>query len=242
MSFRSNLVAQKITAEAEDYLTRNFKEVADREEALANLRSLYGKLGPAINGYPTWHPLLRSQPQPAIETTPNERCGYEGLDHTVCFRNGFITCPYSRGKDVIESVNRMNETAWYSRRYPGSETPGAPEVRLEATILPFKLYHPNATAIMVVCDWDESQLEEDGTIEPQTVFSLLLEREGAEWRDAEYAEPWETMRPYLLGTPCGARSSLFVNQNTGQAIKTVYKTLINAGASGKLDKVRGKIR
>lgn len=241
MSFRANLDAQKNIASTEDYLTRRFTDAAERAEVLANLRALYDELGPPIDDYPTWHPIVRNQPRPVIETTPSEKCGYQGLDHTVHFRNGFITCPYNDGDEVIASVKKINEISWISRK-TDFDPYGAPEVILVARKLPFKLFDPDTTAVMVLCNWDESQLEEDGTIEPQTVFSLFLEREAPEWRGAEYAEPWETMRPYLLGRPSGARSSLFVNQNTGQAIKTVYTTLINAGASGKLDKVRSKSR
>ena len=48
------------------------------------------------------------------------------------------------------------------------------------------------------------------------------------------AETWRTMSPYFLGRPHGGRSSLFVNQETGQAMKTVWTALINSGVFGPI--------
>ena len=39
---------------------------------------------------------------------------------------------------------------------------------------------------------------------------------------------WEDRLPYLLGEPHGQRSSLFVNQETGMAMKKVYQSLVLA--------------
>lgn len=40
------------------------------------------------------------------------------------------------------------------------------------------------------------------------------------------------MRPYILGSPHGRRSSLFVNQESGQAMKKVWEALIASGMFG----------
>ncbi len=42
------------------------------------------------------------------------------------------------------------------------------------------------------------------------------------------------MRSYFLGAPHGARSSLFVSQETGQGIKKVWETLIYTGRFGPI--------
>ena len=63
---------------------------------------------------------------------------------------------------------------------------------------------------------------------------LLLEKELPMWKWADVAETWETMRPYFLGNPHGARSSLFVSQETGQAMKKVWNALINTGMFGPI--------
>ena len=64
--------------------------------------------------------------------------------------------------------------------------------------------------------------------------SLMLEEEVPCWREAQLAETWETMRYYILGSPHGSRSSLFVNQETGQALKNIWKALIHTGMFGPI--------
>lgn len=63
---------------------------------------------------------------------------------------------------------------------------------------------------------------------------LLLEKELPCWRSAEVAETWETMRTYFLGRPHGSRSSLFVSQATGQAMKKIWDSLIHTGMFGPI--------
>lgn len=54
------------------------------------------------------------------------------------------------------------------------------------------------------------------------------------WQTAEVAETWESMRSNFLGKPHGKRSSLFVNQETGQGIKKIWESLINTGMYGPI--------
>ena len=42
------------------------------------------------------------------------------------------------------------------------------------------------------------------------------------------------MRGYFLGKPNGSRSSLFVNQETGQKMKKIWEALINTGMFGPI--------
>jgi len=53
----------------------------------------------------------------------------------------------------------------------------------------------------------------------------MLSEELPHWENAQCGESWQTMRRYILGTPCGSRSSLFVNQETGQALRQVFDLL-----------------
>jgi hypothetical protein len=63
---------------------------------------------------------------------------------------------------------------------------------------------------------------------------LLLEKKIPCWYSAQVAETWETMRPYFLGQPHGSRSSLFVGQETGQAIQKIWNALIYTGMFGPI--------
>ena len=60
----------------------------------------------------------------------------------------------------------------------------------------------------------------------------MLSAELSQWETADCGESWETMSRYLLGTPCGSRSSLFVNQDTGKALKEAYQLLNRHGVFG----------
>ena len=42
------------------------------------------------------------------------------------------------------------------------------------------------------------------------------------------------MRHYFLGSPHGSRSSLFVSQETGQAMKKIWEALIHTGMFGPI--------
>ncbi len=51
-------------------------------------------------------------------------------------------------------------------------------------------------------------------------------------RSSQVGESWKTMAPYLMGGPCGGRSSQFVNAETGQAMKVAYQAVLKAGVFG----------
>jgi hypothetical protein len=187
---------------------------------LENIRDM---CGPVVESYPSWHPLVCNHNAENPETTPSNRCGYEGLDHTRYFANGFITCPYGDGQNVLDSVEAL---------------PRHHAAYITAERLDVHLYHSNATPILVKCNW-EKPLQADGMIPLSTAMPLLLEKEVPCWTWAQVAETWETMRPYFLGRPHGSRSSLFVSQETGQAIMKIWDALIRTGMFGpiKVDRV-----
>lgn len=221
MVFRADESAQDGYAGAERLLIPKGKwpDEIQRAKSQATLLEIVGELGPVISQYPSWHPLVCNQNDglafPA--TTPGDQCGYKGLDHTFLFVNGFITCPYSDGQDVIDSVAAF---------------PRHPCAALKAQRLDAKFYHPSATPILVTCEWEFRDADMTFFVPLSTALPLLLEKELPSWRTAEGAETWETMRTYFLGQPCGSKSSLFVTQETGQAMKKVWETIIKTGIFG----------
>jgi hypothetical protein len=220
MAFRADEAAQRGYEQVLSYLVPR-PEYADesvRKESREFLVSLIDELGPVVDAYPSWHPLVSNHEGRYPETTPREDCGYKGLDHTRLFAKGFITCPYSDGQKVIDSVDAL---------------PSHPVAAITAERLDVRLYNPGTTPILVKCNWDKPLLE-DGTIPQSIAVPLLLEEQLPCWRFSEVGETWETMRDYFLGRPHGARSSLFINQETGQAIKKIWNSLINTGMYGPI--------
>lgn len=195
----------------------NAEQVTEGAELV---RGIAAKWGPVVDTYPSWHPLVAAGNKDPLSPAmrPEERCGYKGMDHSVFFRNAFITCPYGGAEQVEQSVN-------------GIVFPDYVIVTCE----PLKtiLYHPNATAVLVTCDWMFDS-EEDGTIPKRYAIGSMIEQELRCWTEADVAETWETMRPYLLGQPCGSKTSLFVNHETGQAMKRVWDSINQAGVFGPL--------
>jgi hypothetical protein len=220
MAFRADEAAQTRYDEVTGYLVPRHRDAdesqrARSKEALADIIDAYG---PVIDTYPAWHPLVCNHDRCNPVTYPSDQCGYQGLDHTRYFAKGFITCPYDDGQKVIDSVAAL---------------PPHPAASITAERLDVKLYNPNATPILVKCNW-EKPLPMDGMIPLAIAMPLILENEVPCWRWSVVAETWETMRPYFLGTPHGSRSSLFVSQETGQAIKKIWNALIYTGMFGPI--------
>jgi len=220
MSFRADEAAQSGRESAIQYLVTRNLPTANRSSSEEKLRAIIDELGPVVETYPSWHPLVSSgeidHSCPAM--LPSKSCGYLGLDHTIFFRNGFVTCPYHDGADIVQSVSKLSRDRMAT---------------ISAEILDFPLYVPNATAVLVRCDWDVT-LESDGMIPKNIAVPLLLELEIPAWRHSEVAETWETMRPHFLGSPRGSRSSLFVTQETGQVLKNLWNMLIQTGMYGPI--------
>ena len=209
---RSYLVARQIDAAEKGRSQRAFDEIVE-------------KYGPVVEAYPSWHPLVwaNDDPRRAI-STPSRECGYQGLDHTVYFAYGFVTCPYGDGQQVIDSVEQLQFREQFQFH---------PLAKVTAERVDAQLYNPQATPILVACEWDQP-LPLDRMIPKSRAIPLLLEKELPCWRAAQLAETWETMRPYFLGRPHGSRSSLFVTQETGQTIKRIWNALIHTGMFGPI--------
>ncbi len=221
MAFRADDSVERGRDRAFRYLLTRHISPDQRERSEAKLYDLITLYGPVVDAYPHWHPLVASwKHNPHFPNTlPSHETGYEGLDHTVYLRNAFITCPYADGQRVLDSVDRLNDN---------------PLATIRAEVLDVEFYMPNATPVLVKCDWQRRPMESDGTIPKSVAVPLLLEIEIPRWRTSKVAETWETMRPYILGEPSGSRSSLFVNQETGQALKTLWNSLIYTGMFGPI--------
>lgn len=220
MAFRADEAARTGLEHAEAYLVPRPRYTSEAERARSReaLYEIADRLGPVVDAYPSWHPLVAHHDSHDPVTTPSARCGYKGLDHTRFFAHGFITCPYGDGQDVIDSVLAL---------------PHHPIAHITAEKLDVQLYNPNATPILVKCNW-ERPLEANGMIPLKIAIALLLEKEVPCWEWSQVAETWETMRPYFLGQPHGSRSSLFVSQETGQAMKNIWNSIIYAGMFGPI--------
>lgn len=221
MAFRAEDAAKAGYEAVESYLVGRLRDASAEERARSKqaLQDLVDELGPVVDDYPTWHPLVRHHDDRHPVTVPASECGYLGLDHTRYFAHGFVTCPYGDGQDVLDSVDELRH-----KHHAATIT---------AERLDVKFYSSDATPILVKCEWNKP-LSIDKLIPLSLAVPLLLEKEVPCWEWSQVAETWETMRPYFLGSPCGARSSLFVSQETGQAIKKLWEALIYTGMFGPI--------
>lgn len=220
MAFRAAEAAKSGYEEVEAYLIPRGPNVSEEERARskAELLRIVDEFGPVIDSYPSWHPLVAKHDPHHPCTTPHPECGYQGLDHTRYFANAFITCPYGEGfKEVLASANKIKHPAAF----------------ISARVLDVTLYNPMATPVLVTCEWNRD-LADDGTIPLSIAAPLILQAEVPNWTWAQVGESWERMRHYLMGSPQGSRSSLFVNQETGQGIKKLWNTVIETGMFGPI--------
>ena len=217
MTFRADEAAQDGYERARRTLVQSpGVEAAQRERADRALEGLIDAYGPVVRSYPTWHPLV-PQPDPQLPVTyPDDRCGYAGLDHTVLFAHAFVSCPYGDGAAIIESVEALERNSCAT-------------ITAERLDAPF--YNEGTTPVLVRCDWHDT-FPERHMVPKRLAVPLMIEEEMRIWHRAEMAERWETMRPYLLGDPHDARSSLFVTQDTAMAMKRAYIAMVESGMFG----------
>lgn len=214
--FRADEAAERGFELARRYLVPREGKPAEREKALEILHDLVDELGPVVESYPSWHPLV-GQHDPRIPVrTPREECGYKGLDHTIYFAHGFVTCPYHGSATVIASVEAMNVP------YGAS---------LSAERIDAPLYNSGTEPVIVRCEWNTT-LELGKLIPKRMAVGLMLDQELKGWHWSQLGESWETMRPYFLGDPHGARSSLFVSQDTAMAMKRIWLAVTESGVFG----------
>jgi hypothetical protein len=218
MAFRADESVSSGFESVKNHLIPRSIEAGERERSENKLFDIVEKYGPVVEGYPSWHPLVAHHDDQCPATAPSDRCGYKGLDHTRYFVNAFITCPYGDGQEILDSVESL---------------PYSPVATITAERLDIQLYQPNATPILVSCDWIKP-ISCNGMIPASIAIPLMLQKEVPSWEWATCGETWETMRSYYLGSPHGSRSSLFVNQETGLTMKKVWNLLINTGMFGPI--------
>lgn len=216
VAFRADEAAERNFEKARRYLVPREGTSTEREQALRVLHALVDELGPVVDAYPSWHPLVGQHDPRSPTRTPSDRCGYKGLDHTVHFAHGFVTCPYGNAEQVISSVEKI-------------KTPYGANLSAEQIDAP--LYASGTQPVIVRCHWAE--LLDMGIFVPKrTAVGLMLEQEVGNWHWSQVGECWETMRRYLLGEPHGARSSLFVSQDTAMAMKRIWIAITESGVFG----------
>lgn len=218
MAFRADEAALRGFERAKTYLIPRNASPAERVRAETVVREVLENCGPVVEAYPSWHPLVAQHDGRDPARFPGENCGYRGLDHTIYFAHGFITCPYHDGSAVIESAQKIRTAHCAS---------------IEAEELDAPFYNQGTKPILVRCEWSRP-LDTDLLIPKALAVPLMLEQEVPVWTWSQRAETWETMRPYLLGDPHGNRSSLFVGQDTALAIKKIYLSLIESGMFGPM--------
>lgn len=219
MAFRANEAVIENRKNAERYLLSNLKDLSkdQRDESRLYLHNLMNKMGPVIDAYPIWHPLLVNKLNWTFYRNPHKENGYLKIDHNVYFTNGFITCPYNKasnyGQDVIDAVNSL---------------PVFNGIKITANKLPVTLYDSDTTAILIECEWDYS-VDDEGNIQWESIAPLLLSTalEIHHKRMKSFSID-EMMDEYLLGKPCGKRSSLFVGQDTGLRIGKMWKLILDS--------------
>lgn len=189
-----------------------------RTGSLDKLHDIVDRYGPVVEGYPSWHPFIWEVAGPC-QGPKEHNAGYKGLDHTIYLRDAFITCPYADPEDVVRSAENRD--------------PGPFADAIEAEILDFPLYAANALPVLVTCRWSQAPRLGDRTVPQRVAVGRMLISELRHWEKAEVGETWETMRQYFMGTPCGSRSSLFVSEKTGSAMKKVWQAVIQAGVFGQ---------
>jgi hypothetical protein len=213
--FRANEEAASGREEAINHFSRNFKQAGERQAATEYMAMLIDNYGPVVDGYPFWHPFITEAGTPRSlagwpDTLPK---GFDGLDHTIYFRDAFVTAPYG-GADRVWQSERLKTDGYCSAE----------------EIVDVQLYNYGATPVLVKCEGIPK--EDDGTISKRFALGKMLPTMLSGWEESKCGETWSTMRRYILGSPCGNRSSLFVNQDTGQALREAHAFLNRHGVFG----------
>lgn len=225
MGFRADEAAETNLKNAVQRMTQGL-EPGQREKAEQMLRAIVAECGPVVESYPVWHPLVNTgghtRSRFANGGRPSTDHGWKRIDHAVFMRSGFITAPHGGSADVVNAAKALTDLG------------GAV---YNAEVLPKgALYFESATPVVVRV---YIALEDDGTIEQRRALRGLLEYAHAFVAHAEVAEPWENLTGILLGYPNGKRSSLLINEATGNAMRKVILALNKAGAFGSETARRG---
>jgi hypothetical protein len=212
MAFRYDEVVAEQRQRAHEYAANSVRDARytndDRARSQIFMEYLLDTYGPLIDRYPDWHPL-----KPRLNSG-----NYGGFDdHSVTFRDAILFAPYGDDKAHWEELSA------YAKKYD-----------LFAEKVEGELFHhPNCHLYLLIVP--HSMMVEDEEENPYIHRTSAIEALLSNWKrvcgDGERPhsfqcwESWDTMRPYLIGSPCGKRSSLFVDEATGQAIKRLYAVI-----------------
>lgn len=195
-----------------DYLTHR---VTNKEAAEEQMELLFEELGNSVVEYPQWHPIL-TLATPKSESA-SYRCTtrtttYTGIDHTVLFSKGFVTCPYNdaTAQTIINETNKIRGLFSYKLNTP--------------------LYENCAFPVVVTCDW---QLEEDGTLEQRKCLIAFVELMSEYAHREGVREHWDGCRDLFIGVPYSKVSSSCVSKETGMKMRKILKTLNETGMMGE---------
>lgn len=207
------------TSRAQNYLIGSHLSAHQKLPLVGAFDRLINDLGPVVQGYPAWHPLVSTKFPSSTSWPPNKpgpKCGWNGLDHTVLFTHGFVSCPYQRGDEIISSAQgRCDHDVAY----------------IEAERLDVPFYSAGAECVVVRCDWAKP-LNDDMTVPSSLAIPLMLETALPVWRWAQMAESIDAMRPDLFGTPNSDTGSAFVNEDTMRMIERIYAEMVQSGMYG----------
>lgn len=211
MEFRAPTIANQQNADAMSYLT---KGLSDREAGRLQVEELIADLGNSTDSFPDWHPILTvpTQHEHRRVSSLSQVNAYRGIDHTVGFVRGFVTCPYSSevADKLVEAVNAIRG--------------------LRAYRLKTSLYMDKTSPVVV--EAINVELDADGTIKGRDVLAWFVRQTASEAFSSQVAETWWTLRSSLLGAPRGSRSSLFVSQHTGLHMRKILEAMNNSGMFG----------
>ena len=215
MEFRANQSAARLNSQAADYFTKN---LSDRAKGMSLFNEVRARLGNAVESLPDWHPILTAPPDRPRHhwhaSSYSQLPVYDLCDHTWEFVRGLLTCPYSEtsADNLVEAVNQVQ---------------GLTAERLEGA-----LYMDGAFPVLIEA-WDV-ELDTDGTIKSRDALAWFVQATVKHARKAQVAETWWNLRNHALGTPNGARSSLFVNDYTGRHMRKILETLNDSGMFGPI--------
>lgn len=218
MPFRSNESAEAGLTRAIQYLARSsMRDMSktEMENAEEYLRNVVHEIGPVVDSYPNWHPFVRhfcSSLHDYLHNIPRNDQGFQGLDHTIFFSHGLITCPY-----VEDSVNKLFQSVdLMNKKF---------DLSLECSRIDVNLYNKQVFPVLIKSD-KCYELETDLTIKKTSAVKmfcqLLVDTIGCSYSTFD----WKDFSPCILGTPSGGRSSLFVNEETGQTLKSIFTLLV----------------
>jgi hypothetical protein len=203
----------KQNAAAVKFLTENLSAANGASDQVYDL---IDTLGNAVDQYPEWHPILvnPNDCSTGYASVLSQIDAYEGIDHTVCFVRGFITCPYSKNAaySLIDSVNLVKGLKAYRLEQP--------------------LYSDNAYPVVV--EATEVKLDADGTILTRDALVWSMQQALEEVKGAERGETWWNLKTSLLGSPSSSCSSSFVSEYTGIHMKKIIEAMNYSGMYGPI--------